>query len=524
MSDEDVSDAPDASRHPPLLSPGKRLAVKRSSDVGRSYIYVTFLFPAFAGFLFGYDIGAASGAVGSIEKLSSIGALSSTQRSLLTSASLIGATAGSILALFVGEVLGRRRELMAGGLLYVAGTLLSISAPSGPASRLLAAVLGGRFAYGVGIALCMNAAPLYIAEISPAEIRGRLVSLKEAFIVLGILLGFAGSAVFEHSLSRGDAWRAIWAPPLPVALVVVLGMWASPQSPRWLLLRAAATAESRSSGRHAALGALSRLRRGATHAELHAEIAEIEETLHGLTASVKDDRRTSAGDGCADVLRARRALTAGLGLVALQQLTGQPSVLYYQEAIFRDAGFGAHAASASVVVGAAKFVATLATVASVDRFGRRPLLLSGITLMLAALVLLGSAFLAGDTNPATGAVVLPPGWALVVVGALVAYVSGYQLGFGPVTWLLISEIFPLRLRTAALSLAVVCNFALNLAVAVTLDPLQQAYNALSHGQGQAYLFFTYGVVCLVSLGFVWLYVPETKGKSLEDIEAMLRGR
>ena len=207
-----------------------------------------------------------------------------------------------------------------------------------------------------------------------------------------------------------------------------------------------------------------------------------------------------------DWWKARHALLVGVGLVALQQLTGQPSVLYYQEAIFRDAGFGAMAASASVIVGAAKLLATLTTVASVDRFGRRPLLMIGVAMMLAALLVLSVAFRVGKSAGGS-----------VVVLALVTFVCGYQVGFGPVTWLLISEIFPLRLRTTALSLAVVANFGLNLLVAITLEPLQAAV-------GQAYLFLLYAALCVVSLVFIARVVPETKGKSLEEIEGMLRGR
>ena len=141
--------------------------------------------------------------------------------------------------------------------------------------------------------------------------------------------------------------------------------------------------------------------------------------------------------------------------------------------------------------------------------------------MLGALLLLAAAVASGTVDPATQRLVLGTGWPPVVIGALVIYVCGYQVGFGPVTWLLISEIFPLKLRTNALALAVVANFALNLLVALTLEPLQDAFDALQEGKGQAYLYCTYAVLCVVSLFFVGLLVPETKGRSLEEIENMM---
>jgi hypothetical protein len=202
------------------------------------------------------------------------------------------------------------------------------------------------------------------------------------------------------------------------------------------------------------------------------------------------------------------------------QITGQPSVLYYQEAIFRDAGFGGLAANASVVVGGAKLVATLVTVFRVEAAGRRPLLFIGISMMLAALLVLAVAFERRPvgTGGDAGAGGAGGPWPLAIVLALMVYVCGYQVGFGPIAWLLISEVFPLRARSAALSLAVLVNFASNLLVAFSLPSLQRAFDAMAPGHGMARLFATYAALCVVSLGFVHRYVPETRGKSLEQIE------
>jgi len=251
---------------------------------------------------------------------------------------------------------------------------------------------------------------------------------------------------------------------------------------------------------------------------LEAELAEIESTLQSQVAE-----ESSGGFG--ELLAARRALVAGLGLICLQQLTGQPSVLYYQETIFKDAGFGSSASLTSVIVGAAKLIATLFSVRFVDRFGRRPLLFAGISMMLAALILLSVAFQLASPDLGSGAdggVILADGWPPIVVFALVLYVCGYQIGFGPISWLLISEIFPIKSRTRALSLAVIVNFGFNLGATFALSPLQTAMDSLSPGKGSSYLFMIYAVLCVVSQVFVFKCVPETKGKTLEEIEEMLR--
>jgi len=239
--------------HESLLQP----AAEKSELRALWFVYVAFLFPAFAGFLFGYDIGGASGAVASLNAVSnstSGAELSKLETSVFTSASLMGATAGSVLVFWIGQPLGRRRELMGGSMLYIAGALTSGLSPGNAAS-----VVTGRVIYGFGIALSMHAAPVYISEMAPANMRGLLVSLKEGFIVLGILCGFAVSAVAETILPPTAVFRAVWLPAAIVGAIVVTGMTMLPPSPRWLLLRAAGSANHRDRHTAAAAAALRRL-------------------------------------------------------------------------------------------------------------------------------------------------------------------------------------------------------------------------------------------------------------------------
>jgi len=261
----------------------------------------------------------------------------------------------------------------------------------------------------------------------------------------------------------------------------------------------------------------------------------------------------------AQIFAARRSLVVGLGIISLQQVTGQPTVLYYAQTIFERAGFEKSSAKHSdVILGAAKFVATLCAIPLVDRMGRRPLLLIGTAAMLVALIVLAIAFGLGSDDDAefsafghdrTAASVAystsppPPSpfgdplsdaqlgsdrgiddskelqgaWKTITILALMTYVSGYQFGFGPVAWVMVGEVFPLHLRARALGLAVTFNFGLNLAVALTNNSLTDAIEY----QG---VFTIYAVMSALALVFIVVVVPETKGKTLEQIEEMLGQR
>jgi len=220
-----------------------------------------------------------------------------------------------------------------------------------------------------------------------------------------------------------------------------------------------------------------------------------------------------------DTLSYKRSLMIACGIVFCQQVTGQPAVLYFATNIFKDAGFGSSAALTSVGVGFVKLVSTLLTVRGIDRWGRRVHLFIGITLMAAALAMLSTAFSYQTCKiPAKSIadcdendVQLPRTWALVTAVSLMLYVSGYQIGFGPVSRLLISEVFPLNVRGAALSVVVVLNFATMLVMTITQDTLLQILTP-------AGLFCAYCSLTVMSLIFVWVFVPETQGKSLEQVQ------
>jgi len=494
-----------------------------------------FVTAAAGGLLFGYDIGSVSGVVRVLSSpataaagagspfgsLTSLGALSAAQLGAVASASLAGALASSAAMFRYGDDLGRRKEMALAGAAYLTGTALQAAAPS------VGVLLAGRLVYGLGIGLAMHAGPLYIAETAPARLRGLLVSAKEAAIVAGILGGYLAGAAFQPD------WRTIFAVAaaveVPFAASAALG-WV-PETPRWLLLRAAAL-EGGQAGQPDAAGTAERV--AALRAAAVSAVAKLEGLAPADARPRVDAMATAVADTCLDasgrVARAsisslyadpasQAALAVGLGCVVLQQITGQPSVLYYANQLFEAAGFGF---AAAVGLGAWKLLVTGVAAAYADKAGRRPLLLVGTAGMTVALVALAAGFWGVDGGGAAaaaaggGAATLTGARQTVVLGSILLYVGAYQLGFGPVTWLLLSELFPLRVRSAAISTGVLVNFGTNFVVTAAFESGRQTL-------GSGGLFAVFAALCGASVAFVAAKVPETKGLSLEEIEAQLQG-
>lgn len=372
-------------------------------------------------------------------------------------------------------------------MLYLVGALITALAPD------LAIMVIGRFVFGIGIGLAMHAAPMYIAETAPSQIRGRLISLKEFFIVLGMVGGYGIGSLLVDIVA---GWRYMYGASVPLAVIMGVGMWWLSESPRWLLLRAIQGKGNFQDLREIAIRCLCRLR-GEAIGDSAPE--QVDEMLSELS-SVGEEQDVTLGE----MFRGKclKALTIGAGLVLFQQITGQPSVLYYAASILQSAGFSAasDATRVSILLGLLKLVMTGIAVLVVDRLGRRPLLLGGVSGMVVSLFLLGSYYIFLDDVPA------------VAVVALLLYVGCYQISFGPIGWLMISEIFPLRLRGRGLSIAVLVNFGSNALVTFAFSPLKALL-------GAGILFYVFGGVAVVSLFFIFFVIPETKGLTLEEIEA-----
>ncbi|XP_062212869.1 D-xylose-proton symporter-like 3, chloroplastic [Phragmites australis] len=459
-------------------------------------VILPFLFPALGGLLFGYDIGATSGATISLQSADLSGttwfSLSSVQLGLVASGSLYGALGGSILAYRIADFLGRRIELVTAAVLYILGALVTGFAPN------FVVLIIGRLLYGIGIGLAMHGAPLYIAETSPPQIRGTLISLKELFIVLGILFGYL---IGSLEIDTAGGWRYMFGFSAPLAAIMAIGMWTLPPSPRWLLLRAVQGKGSVEDNKKKAIQALRTLRGRLVSDKVLAD--DIDDTIVSIKAAYAD--QGSEGNIWEIFEGASlKAFIIGGGLVLFQQITGQPSVLYYAASILQTAGFTAasDAARVSILIGLFKLLMTGVAVFKVDDIGRRPLLIGGVGGIALSLFLLAAYYKILNNLP------------FVAVGALLLYVGAYQVSFGPISWLMVSEIFPLRTRGRGISLAVLTNFGSNALVTFAFSPLQEIL-------GPANIFFLFGAIALLSLVFVILTVPETKGLSLEEIESKI---
>jgi len=441
------------------------------------------------------------------------GGLSALASGAVVSSSLAGALAGSAAAFAGGEALGRRGELLAAGVLYTAAAVGEASAGS------LGALLAARFGYGLAIGAAMHAAPAYISETAPPSVRGLLVSAKEFCIVGGILAGFGLAFALAAAAGEGGgggggsplsssipAWRVLYGAAAPFGLALTFSALSSPESPRWLALAG--------KGPVAVLASLQACRGGGGPA-VEAEAAAISAAAAAAAAAASSAPAPSAL-ALLTHPRYARPVRLCLGLMLAQQVTGQPSVLYYAASIFEAAGFGAGAGAAGVAagLGAFKLLATGVAVLAVDRAGRRPLLIGGVGAMTASLAALAVAQAAaeGGGPPLPGAPPTPAAWA--AVAALLSYVAAYQVSFGPISWLIVGEALPLAIRGRAAALATLTNFASNFAVSLALPSLQAAL-------GPAGTYAAFSALAALSTAAIFAAVPETKGKSLEEIEAMM---
>ena len=430
---------------------------------------------ALGGLLFGYDTGVISSALIFIRHVMS---LSSAMQGVVVAIALAGAAIGAAMAGYLSDRAGRRRVILGAGLLFIVGALISALAQG------VAVLLIGRFLVGVAIGIASMLTPLYLAEISPANDRGAIVSLNQLCITAGILVSYlVGYAL----ASAAGGWRWMLALGAVPGIVLSLGMLVLPESPRWL------------AGHGRMLDAETVLRRLRGGADVSQELASLRRDI------AREDRKlTSTWELLAP--RIRRPLIIGVGLAMFQQITGINTVIYFAPIIFRSAGLpsAATAILATAGVGAVNVIMTIVSIWLIDRLGRRQLLCWSLGGMAVTLFVLSGAFFAGTSGEL----------AWIAVLSVAAYVGFFAIGLGPVFWLLIAEIFPLALRGRAMSLATVANWGFNLIVSLTFLDLVGAI-------GSTGAFLSYGLLSLVALAFVVMMVPETKGRSLEQIEAAL---
>lgn len=446
------------------------------------------------GLLFGWDTAVISGAVSSIDAyfIDPLG-LSETARSSLSgwtiSSALVGCIIGAGVAGWLSTALGRKGGLIVAAFLFLLGSLGS-AVPElgfGPIGHMgpdaLRQFIFYRIVGGVGVGIASMLSPLYIAEISPSAIRGRLVSFNQLAIVMGILVVYFVNwyiaSLGNDAWLKSSGWRWMLASEaIPSTVFLVLLMFV-PDTPRWLVLR----------GRNDE--ALAQLQRVTDEADARSILADIQRTL-----VVRTGKLFSFGAA---------VVAVGVLISVFQQFVGINAVLYYAPLMFQNMGAATDVALLqTVVVGAANMLFTIVAIVTVDRWGRKPLLIAGALIMAAAMIALGCLFNARAVG--LGALV-----------AVVVYIGGFAFSWGPVAWVLLAEMFPNSIKGKGLGLAVAAQWLANLVVSASFKVLDgnSTLNALfNHG----FAYWIYGGMSVLAALFVMRYVPETKGRSLEAIQ------
>ncbi len=436
---------------------------------------------ALAGFLFGFDTVVISGAEQRIQELWQ---LTPGVHGFAIASALYGTVLGAILGGIPTDRFGRKPTLFGIGLLYIVSALGSALASD------VQLFIIARFIGGLGIGISTVVAPLYISEIAPAKHRGLLAGMFQFNIVFGIVVAYLSNALLTGI--GPDAWRwmlGVAAVPSLVYACFCLGL---PESPRWLLGK----------GRDPqALDILSSLHGGAAALE---EIAQIRASLNAAPAASR--WREVFGP------RLRFVLLFAIGIAFFQQITGINAIFYYLPTIFAQAGGGLSTAfGRSVVVGLVNLGMTFVAIWLIDRIGRRPLLIFGVSGMAVALLTISWAFHAATATGGAAPVVNAP----LVLCAIIGFVACFAISLGPVMWVMLAEIFPNEQRAAAISLVGFWNSLVSATVTM-IFPWE-----LHHGFGPAGTFLGYGLMALAGLLFFVVWTPETKGKTLEELEGAL---
>ena len=440
-------------------------------DKNRFVIVIAFI-AALAGLLFGYDTGVISGAILFIKD--KFGLTDFTEEMTVSSV-LLGAVIGAAISGVIAAKFGRKKSII------VTAVIFSIAALGSAISANIDQLIICRLFIGVAIGIASFVAPLYISEVSPPKIRGALVSFNQLMITCGIVLSY----IADYLLSADAAWRWMFAFGAVPAIILGIGMFFLPYSPRWLV------AQGR---RDEAKAVLERI--GET--DVDNDVKNIEEGISEESGNWSELFSPWL----------RPVLIVGIVLAFIQQATGINTVIYYAPTIFEFAGFESHKISilATAGVGVVNVLMTIVAILFIDRVGRKPLLYIGLTGMILSLGALGLGFqMAGPSAIMEK----------VTIISLAVYIASFAISLGPIFWLIIAEIYPLKVRGRAMSLATVANWTFNLIVASTFLTIIEKI-------GKAGAFWLYGIVAIAGLIFCIFFVPETKGHSLEAIEKYLK--
>ncbi|WP_260450969.1 sugar porter family MFS transporter [Listeria booriae] len=454
-----------------------------SKRTPKAYLRLIAIISTFGGLLFGYDTGVINGALPYMSKAGQLN-LTPAGEGIVASSLLFGAAFGAVFGGRLSDRNGRRKNLLMLAVVFFVATLGCTFAPN------MAVMVVFRVILGLAVGGASVTVPTYLAEMSPTERRGRMVTQNELMIVTGQLLAFTFNAIIGTTLGEdGNVWRYMLVIATIPAVVLWFGMLILPESPRWLA----------SKGKIGdALRVLQQIR------EQNVAETELTEIKDNITAEAALDKATFKD---LSVKWVRRILFIGLGIAVVQQITGVNSIMYYGTEILRDAGFGTEAALiGNIANGVISVLATFLGIYLLGKIGRRPMLITGLIGTTSALLLIGilSMLLQGTEA-------LP----YVVLSLTVTFLAFQQGAISPVTWLMLSEIFPQRLRGIGMGTTVFCLWITNFLVGFSFPIL------LAH-VGLSITFFMFAVLGVFAILFVKKYLPETKGHSLEQIEYYFR--
>lgn len=437
------------------------------------WLYVVAIVASLGGLLSGYDTGVISGALLFINETWD---LSISLQGLVVSSVLIGAVIGAATNGVLADVFGRKKIIMATAIIFILGSILCGFAPN------VYVLIISRIFVGLAVGIVNFVIPLYLSEIAPKAVRGTLVSLYQWAITAGILFSYAINSAFANSVF---SWRWMLLAGVLPGLVLLIGMSFMSDTPRWLI------------SKNKDEEAKKVLKKIEPDVDTENEIKEIK---HTLKLNENLDRKFKFKKWMI------MPFVVGVGIMFAQICTGINTIIYYAPTIFKIAGFdsNSNAIYATTGIGVVNFLMTIVAVFFTDKLGRKPLLYFGLTGVMLSLAALGCAFAYQE--------VLGAGLKIVAVGSLVTYIICFAMSLGPIGWILVSEVFPLKIRGIAMSICTVANFAFNFFVV-------GSFPVLIHKIGGAYTFWGFAAVSFLCILFVYFFVPETKGISLEQIES-----
>lgn len=437
------------------------------------WLYFVAIVASLGGLLLGFDTGVISGALLFINQTWD---LSDYTQGFLVSSVLIGAVIGAATNGILADIFGRKKIIIATAVIFIIGSILCALAPN------IYVLILSRILVGLAVGIVNFIVPLYLSEVAPKHMRGKLVSLYQWAITAGILFSYIINGAFASAVYN---WRWMLFAGVVPGIVLLVGMTFLGDTPRWLI------SKNRDEEAKKIYGKIE------PDADAEKEIAEIKETLKSELGSDKK-------------IKFKKWMimpfVVGIGIMFAQICTGINTIIYYAPTIFKLAGFedNISAIYATAGIGLINFLMTIIAVFFTDKFGRKPLLYIGLTGVMLSLLGLGCAF--------NFAGLLGGSLKWVAVGSLAAYIICFAFSLGPIGWIIVSEVFPLKIRGLAMSMCTVANFAFNFFVV-------GSFPVLLNRIGGAYTFWMFAFVSLLCILFVYFFVPETKGISLEKIES-----